>query len=250
MGIRKLGGRRETSSYTLVTCLSLFWKMVITTEWNNTLPYSYQDFRGKFSIKLFTCETTEKTQEHLFTSMMNFSINLFLTEETLQLPPFNKSQQTYWSEQEPLCYPHRQTLVRQECARTHCGLLIFPTKLRLSVSSLRDDSGWLWSAPKMGSETPSQPCKGSCAYRSQSGQEGLVHQDCLPNPNTNTSPQGLIHCPLPWQPWACRLLRAADRPVLQQTSNSNFYDWDKKVTQGNTPGEFCIQQIKTKSPAC
>lgn len=60
MGIRKLGGRRETSSYTLVTCLSLFWKMVITTEWNNTLPYSYQDFLGKFSIKLFTCETTEK----------------------------------------------------------------------------------------------------------------------------------------------------------------------------------------------
>lgn len=37
--------------------------MVITAEWNNTLPYSYQDFLGKFSIKLFTCETTEKTQK-------------------------------------------------------------------------------------------------------------------------------------------------------------------------------------------
>lgn len=61
MGIWKLGGRRETSSYTIATCLSLFWKMVITTEWNNTLPYSYQDFPAKFPIKLFTCETTENT---------------------------------------------------------------------------------------------------------------------------------------------------------------------------------------------
>lgn len=74
-------------------------------------------------------------------------------------------------------------------------------------------------------------------------------QNCLPNPNTNTSPQGLIHCPLPWQPWARRLLRAAGRSVLQQTSNSNFYDRDKKVTQCNTPAEFCIPQIKNKSPA-
>lgn len=55
-------------------------------------------------------------------------------------------------------------------------------------------------------------------------------------PDTNTSPQGLIHC-------------HTDRAVFQQTSNSNFYDWDKKVTQCNTPAEFCIQQIKNKSPA-
>lgn len=150
--------------------------------------------------------------------MMNFSINLFLTEETLQLSPFNKSQQTYWSEQEPLCNPHRPCEIGM-CTHT-LRIAYLPYKAEaFCVESQRRLGA---SAPKTGSETPSQPCKGSCAYRSESGQEGLVHQDCLPNPNTNTSPQGLIHCPLPWQPWARRLLRAAGRPVLQQTSNSNL----------------------------